>query len=254
MEGEKDDFSLREVIRGFLGTSIKGGVSDFEIRDPEKKYPQISLGERETLRLTELSFSREEIASIQEQDFIWRKGASPNWRLDLELPWGKIRVVYCYGRQSIDPESYGPGGELQRTVAIPSGQGGWHWLADPFNGPREVFQSPSGIYVVGRHDVFRFVKEDEVEKVINLRLEGYPFRPEIEKLLHFEGRTFALVNKANFLHFGGFLQYRGGEWTLHPYDREWDPLGAVKEREGILSLHFQEGSVLFCPMEGFKEE
>jgi hypothetical protein len=209
------------------------------------------------VNLAKYYFTEEQLKKLAEEDKEFDEYPHKNRLVEFETSAGTFRIVYCFGRQSVDPEAKNEGGWMQATLQLPNGT----WIKNVLD-IQKTLEVDGTLYLICRHHVLRWVDNEKMECVVTFEeLDGKwaPFISRADRGL-LAGR-YLTVNKSSESDFGGLLEYREGGWIFHQYDGDYGSwVDAIEEKEGqyVLTLfngwEHQKGKpprkVRFNPKEG----
>lgn len=168
----------------------------------------------ETISLAERCISEEDLRTMAEEDgkFADKSSGRENFFKEYDTPAGKFKVVYCFGRYSINPKARNSGGFRYETIQLPNGK--WYRA---FPGPLSV----SDVFTI--HDRTYLV----VEKYV-LEWVGGPNGDRVKVAVVINGHhscylrgwycdRFVGVYRTNSSDFGGLLVCRENGWNFVPY-------------------------------------
>ncbi len=126
---------------------------------------------------------------------------------------GFFRVVLCFGRQSIDPNSASDGkGVMYATLQLPSGK----WTADTLDIVGVSTSADDG-YLICRFGVYQLVGADKLIRIVSFADNGSRGAPMIRRGSPWANRYWE-VSKSDSSGFGGFLECANGVWLFRRYN------------------------------------
>lgn len=184
----------------------------------------------------------EQLAMLIKEDSEATSGQSQNSVHEFVTSEGTFRVISCFGRQSINAESYNSGGFRYDMIQLPDNQ----WIPGfPVSGYsiNKTVEIDGSVYLITDHHIIRWLDSSQVVVEVSLKTlnaDGYA-EPNIrENYDTADGSWFGYweVHSSNASNFGGLLQRCAGQWYFHQYTGKFDRwIDTVEQNEhGVLTL------------------
>lgn len=232
-------------------------VDRLEVEREESYVPKsvtVDFKPTEMVDLENLAFGVADKEKMFQDDKEFEDGyQSKNSHREFKTRFGTFRIVYCFGRQSIDPEAFNRGGMRHDMIQLPSGS----WIAGwpIFPNIRGIFEVDNATFVVCDHEICKMEGPDKWVSVVQMVNTGYAFdTPFIDFDDGLIDGKFIEVHRTSASNFGGLLEYTDGKWTFHSYMgsvRGW--INATEKIENgnlIFTMYGKNEKIVFNPMDG----